>query len=163
MRSSASEAVAAFLLVSSLAIVFHSFTQEPKFIRNFVSLVTSESCPPGFMKLQRSCYRFSRFAGTWTDAKAYCDAMRAHLVSVNYNGLQRFLVNHLSRSQGILPFYHLLLHTFLSSVFDHLNWFLSNELTRKTELELKMLKFLQSERQNRFLKLISTTIALRKS
>ncbi|XP_074641666.1 perlucin-like [Tubulanus polymorphus] len=56
-------------------------------------------CPDGFMKWQRSCYKFSNYKASWLEAQAYCQVMRANLISIEYWQENRFIVGYIRKNK----------------------------------------------------------------
>ncbi|XP_077993134.1 macrophage mannose receptor 1-like [Glandiceps talaboti] len=73
--------------------------------RNFVCQKPEGTCAAGWQIFKGSCYQFNTFfPSTWTDAKHTCDAQGGHLVTINNQAENDYLVSQFEnlRSAGIV-------------------------------------------------------------
>lgn len=54
----------------------------------------TECCPVNWIDFKGNCYWFSQLGTTWSKAKSYCQLEKAHLVVINSEEEQKFIVEH---------------------------------------------------------------------
>ncbi|XP_006863553.1 PREDICTED: asialoglycoprotein receptor 2 [Chrysochloris asiatica] len=56
----------------------------------------TECCPVNWMEYEGNCYWFSHSGVTWAEANKYCQLENAHLVVINSNEEQKFILQHIN-------------------------------------------------------------------
>ncbi|XP_013404171.1 C-type lectin domain family 4 member D-like isoform X4 [Lingula anatina] len=64
---------------------------------------TGIQCASGFVKFQRSCYKFVREEKTWQQAQHDCRTMGANLVSIKSWEVQKFIQDHTAANKDLFP------------------------------------------------------------
>uniref|UniRef100_A0A8D0GSN8 C-type lectin domain-containing protein n=1 Tax=Sphenodon punctatus TaxID=8508 RepID=A0A8D0GSN8_SPHPU len=61
----------------------------------------TQECPEEWKTHQGTCYYFSTEKKNWTDARQFCREQEAHLVSINTDDEQYFLIEHVANDNNI--------------------------------------------------------------
>ncbi|XP_046337481.2 perlucin-like [Haliotis rufescens] len=97
-------------------------------------------CPTGFVQYQQACYWFSNIAGSFAEARSYCQFFRSHLARITSKEEDDFVRSY-AKETGRAPDYWLgatdliTERTFVWEVGDTLNYtnWHSDEPNKKTE------------------------------